>query len=138
MPFAETKWASLAAKAGTPRTSLQTALVHALKAPFQVPDIDLDIMRDRIGAGSGEVRGMTAILLARELGVELLDTAVDRLQLENLRRRRLPGCEGHPLQEVQHHPGIQRIGLGPLHARASKVFDRPRVDHRQLDPLRLV
>ena len=100
--------------------------MHALKAPFQVPDVDLDILSNRLGAGSSELRRMTAILLTRQLGVELVDAAVDRLQFKNLRRRRLPARKRHPLQEIQHHARIQCVGLAPLHARSSKILDRPR------------
>ena len=71
-----------------------------------MPDIDLDIMSNRIGAGTGKVRRVAAILLARELGVELHDAAVDRLQLQDLRGRWLPRRKWHPFEKVQHHAGI--------------------------------
>jgi hypothetical protein len=46
--------------------------LHALEAPFQVMDIDFDVVGDRIGTRSRKLRSMAAILLPRELGVQLV------------------------------------------------------------------
>jgi hypothetical protein len=54
---------------------LQATFVHALDTSLQMPDIDLDVVGD--GIGPGKLRCMAAILLARELGVELHDAAVN-------------------------------------------------------------
>ena len=66
---------------------LQAAVVHALEAPVQMMDNDLDVVGNRIGTGPSKLRCMAATLLARELGIELHDAAVNRLQLEDLRGR---------------------------------------------------
>jgi hypothetical protein len=56
---------------------LQATVVHALDTSLQMPDIDLDVVGDGIGPRPGKLRCMAAILLARELGVELHDAAVN-------------------------------------------------------------
>ena len=81
---------------------------------------------------------MVSILLAGELGDELHDPAVDRLQRQDLRSRWLPGGKGHPYEEVPYRPGIDRVGLGSLHASAREILDRTRVDHHHLHPFRVV
>jgi hypothetical protein len=43
--------------------------LHACDPPFQVMDIDLDVVRNRVGTRPGKLRSMVAILLAGELGM---------------------------------------------------------------------
>jgi hypothetical protein len=95
-------------------------------------------MRNRVGARSGKFRGMAAILLARELGIELDDAAVDCLQLENLRGRWLPRRKRHAFEIFQNAAGVHCVGLGALHARPGKILDRPRVDHHHFHLLGMV
>ena len=116
----------------------QAAVVHALDAPFQVMDIDLDVVGNRIGTGPAKLRRMAAILLPRELGVELHDAAVDRLQLQDLRGRWLPRDKRHAFEIFQNAAGVHGVGLGPLHARPRKILDRPRVDHHHFHVLGMV
>src|SRR5207244_12861577 len=80
----------LGRQCGYAMDQLQAAVVHALDAPFQVTDIDLDIVGNRVATRSGKLRSVAAILLARKLGLELDDAPIDRLQLQDLRRRPLP------------------------------------------------
>ncbi len=72
---------------------------------------------------------MAAILLARELGLELHDAPVDRLQLQDLRRRGLPRGKRHAFEIFQNAAGVHGVSLGPLHARPGEILDRPGVDH---------
>jgi hypothetical protein len=110
----------------------QAAVVHALDAPFQVMDVDLDVIGDGIGSGPGKLRGMAAVFLPREFAVELHDTTVDRLQLQDLRRRWPPRHKRHAFEIFQNGTGVHGVGLGPLHACSSKILDRSRVDHHHL------
>jgi hypothetical protein len=92
--FGRDQMGELGGQCGHATNQFQTAVVHALEAPLQVADIDLDVVRDRIGTGPAKLRSMAAILLPRELGVELHDAAVNRLQLQDLRGRGCPAVTG--------------------------------------------
>ena len=83
---------------------------------------DLDVVGDRIGTGASKLRSMAAILLPRELGVELHDAPGNRLQLQDLRGRGSPGVKRHALEIVQYVAGVYRVGLRPLHVRPGKIF----------------
>ena len=135
MPLAETRVGELGGQCRRAANQLQAAVVHALDAPLQVMDIDLDVMGDRIAARPGKLRSVVAILLACELGIELNDAPVDRLQLQDLRGRCLPGGKGHPFEKVQNHPGIHHVGLGPLHTCPRKILNRPRIGYHHLHVL---
>ena len=91
-----------------------------------------------VGTGPGKLRSVAAILLPRELGVELHDAAVNRLQLQDLRGRRLPRGKRHAFEIVQNAAGVHGVGLGPLHARPGKILNRPRVDHHHFHVLGMV
>ena len=101
-------------------------------------DIDLDVVRNRVGTRPGKLRSMVAILLAGELGVELHDPAVDCLQLQDLRGRGLPLGKRHTFEIVQNDAGVHGVGLGPLHARPAKILHRPRIDHHHFHVLGMV
>ena len=45
----------LGGQGGHATNQFEAALVHTLDAPFQVMDVDLDIMGDRIGARPSEL-----------------------------------------------------------------------------------
>jgi hypothetical protein len=46
----------LAGQCGHATNQLQAAVVRALDAPFQVPDIDFDIVGNRVTTRSGKLR----------------------------------------------------------------------------------
>jgi hypothetical protein len=60
----------------------------------------------------------------------------DRAEIENLRCRRLPRREGHPLRVGEQHPRIDAIGLGALHQGATEVAHRSGVENAHLDARR--
>ena len=115
----------LAGQCGQATNQLQAAVMHALDAPFEVMDIDFDIVGNRVAIRSGKLRSMAAILLARELGLELNDAPIDRLQLKDLRRRWLPCGKRHAFEIFQNAASVHGVGLGPLHACPGKFPHRP-------------
>ena len=70
--------------------------------------------------------------------LQLHDAAVNRLQLEDLRGRWLPRGKRHALEIFQNAAGVHGVGLGPLHAGASEILDRSRVDHHHFHVLGMV
>jgi hypothetical protein len=138
MPLVEIRCASLVARAGVAPNQLQSAVVKAFEAPFEVTDIDLDVVGDRIRAGPGELHRVAAILLAGELGVELYDAAVDRLQLQDLRCRRLPRRKRHAFEKIENAARVHRVGLGPLHAGSGEILNRPRIHYHHFYVLGMV
>jgi hypothetical protein len=99
------------------------AVLHVLEAPFQVPDIDLDVVGDCIGAGPAKLRSNSAILLPRELGVELHDAAVNRLQLQDLGGRGLLGGKRHASERMP--PASTASVLARcMHARTKSMIAR--------------
>jgi hypothetical protein len=54
--FGGNQMGKLAGQCGHATNQLQAAVVRALDAPFQVPDIDFDIVGNRVTTRSGKLR----------------------------------------------------------------------------------
>ena len=77
---------------------------------------------------------MESVLLLLAGQLESGDAAQQGAQVESVRFGRLPGDKRHPPDKLQHHFGIELIGLGALQQSFGEVGNGARIGDHDLDP----
>ena len=77
---------------------------------------------------------MESVLLLLASQLESGDAAHQRAQIEPVRFGGLPGDKPHPADKLQHHFGIELIGLGALQQSFGEVGNGARIGDHDLDP----
>ena len=77
---------------------------------------------------------MESVLLLLASQLESGDAAHQGAQIEPVRFGGLPGDKRHPPDKLQHHIGIELIGLGALQQGFGEVGNGARIGDHDLDP----
>src|SRR6476469_7590487 len=91
----------------------------------------LDVEPQGLWGGVGGVGGVESILLRGALGGDLLKSAAQSAQLQDVRSRSAPGLKGHAARKLFDHGHVEQVGLAALKQGFGEAAHRLGIDDHQ-------